>query len=177
MGFAGGYEDLKIAPDRYYVSVKGNGFTGETTLMGYFHRRAAEVCRGAGFSRYDFDTRSSESTYRQPSPYTATTTNGLGGRETTIKENPGSEVTKYAVKGYVQCLEPLPRASPPQVAQSQTRTPTGRDATAAPNALPAQPVAAEPSAPSASKFDMVMVDEGCTLVGTALGQTKTPTAA
>lgn len=40
-----GYDDVRIGPNQYRISVTGSGFTSYDRLGEYFHRRAGELCR------------------------------------------------------------------------------------------------------------------------------------
>ncbi|MBI2058915.1 MAG: hypothetical protein HYT87_04015 [Nitrospirae bacterium] len=112
-GLRGGYRDLQIKPGVFYVQVNGNGFTPEITLVGYFHQRAGELCRRAGFSDYSVlsEAHSSESqNIELGKSYTGTTSGQLYGNtytgQTTVQEHGGGtiSVTRYQVSGYVGCL-------------------------------------------------------------------------
>lgn len=52
-GLAGGYRDEKIGEGRYFVSFEGNAYTSASTVTGYLHRRAAELCTSAGYDGYE----------------------------------------------------------------------------------------------------------------------------
>jgi hypothetical protein len=52
MGFTGGYKDVHIRDNIYFVEVSTNSFTSQTTATQYFHRRAKEVCLENGYKDY-----------------------------------------------------------------------------------------------------------------------------
>jgi hypothetical protein len=106
-GLTGGYEDQRIGRTQFFVSVRGNGYTGEATLIRHFHRRASELCQSIGFVGYTFDAATRTQTSQTPSSYTANTTYHGSSSETTIQEHPGMNITKHAVSGYVTCNAPL----------------------------------------------------------------------
>lgn len=49
MGTSGGYEERKLADDRYLVRFLGNGFTDKEVVRQYWERRAGELCGGRPF--------------------------------------------------------------------------------------------------------------------------------
>jgi hypothetical protein len=140
-GLTGGYEDRRVGPTLFFVNVKGNGFTGETTLVGYFHRRAAELCQSIGFSSYSFNSNTVANTTRGPTTYSANTTYGYNSMQTEVRENPGMSVTKYAVSGYINCNAPYPQDATPQPQQYPGYPP------APPEPLPTAPAVAPAPAP------------------------------
>src|SRR5262245_13639726 len=44
MGYRGGYQEVEIRPDIYQLEVRGNSHTTLTTISGYWHQRAREIC-------------------------------------------------------------------------------------------------------------------------------------
>lgn len=110
-GYSGGYEDQRIGPAAFIVSVRGNGVTSETTLVGYFHRRANELCQGIGYGGYSykFDT---QTTQTETSPRTVTVDKTYDGNTThkTIQEHPATYIQKYVVTGSVNCNTSIPAA-------------------------------------------------------------------
>lgn len=134
-GLGGGYDDRRLGPTLFFVKIKGNGFTGETTLVEYFHRRATEICQSIGFAYYTFDSSTAANTTRAPSSYSASTTYSPYGSRTEVQENPRMTVTRYEVTGYVNCHTPMQQYVPPQPSQYPTYSPTPP-----PGAPPAQPV-------------------------------------
>ena len=70
-GYTGGYQDQRLGQTQFLVSVSGNGNTSEMTLVGYFHRRATELCRSIGYSGYSFEL-STQATQTQMTPKTYT---------------------------------------------------------------------------------------------------------
>lgn len=56
MGMTGGYEDQRLGPDRFFIHCRGNAFVSTGEVMGFFHRRAAEVCAQAGYRSYEVET-------------------------------------------------------------------------------------------------------------------------
>jgi len=103
-GYSGGYEDQRVGDTRFQIVVRGNGRTSEMTLVGYFHRRASELCQSIGYSGYSFEV-STQTTQRQLSPKTTTVdrTYDANGSRTTIQEHPATSVELYSVGGSVDC--------------------------------------------------------------------------
>jgi len=52
MGFKGGYKDVHIHDNVYYVTFGGNAWIDTGTAVQYFHRRAKELCTEKGFGNY-----------------------------------------------------------------------------------------------------------------------------
>ncbi|HET9474903.1 MAG TPA: hypothetical protein VFO82_13480 [Steroidobacteraceae bacterium] len=52
MAFTGGYKDVHIRDNVYYVSFAGNSWIDTGTVVQYFHRRAKELCTEKGFGNY-----------------------------------------------------------------------------------------------------------------------------
>lgn len=106
-GFAGGYVDRKLGPGEYQIQVNGNGFTGQWTLEGHFHRRARELCTLEGFQSYESNVNTKRVT--EPSTFRAEREYGGGFR---VTEQPG--YTKTSLRGLVVCHSP--KAAPASVA-------------------------------------------------------------
>jgi hypothetical protein len=51
-GFRGGYKDVHIQDNIYYVTFFGNAWIDTGTAVQYFHRRAKELCAQKGFGSY-----------------------------------------------------------------------------------------------------------------------------
>jgi hypothetical protein len=92
LGDDGGFRDFPIAPGRFHIEVRGNSRTSEFTLEQYFHRRADELCRGAGFQSHQGDP-SHEATAFRNSSYSVNGHIAVG----------GSRPSKYLVSGDVTC--------------------------------------------------------------------------
>jgi hypothetical protein len=127
-GLTGGYDDRRVGPTLFFVKVNGNGFTHETTLVEYFHRRASDLCQSIGFAAYSFETNTAASTTTTPPTYSVDTTYDRRSSHTEIREDPGMSVTKFAVSGYVNCRTPVQQytAAPllaPQIEQYQGSAP------------------------------------------------------
>lgn len=62
-GFLGGYEDHKIGPDTYSITVNGNGYTSLSSVKNMALRRAFELCpKGYSILGFDGDKNSNLST-------------------------------------------------------------------------------------------------------------------
>jgi hypothetical protein len=46
--FTGGYEEAEIKPGVYFLEFQANAYTGMTTVVKYWHRRADELCAARG---------------------------------------------------------------------------------------------------------------------------------
>ena len=102
--YSGGYQDQRIGQTEFLVTVRGNAYTSESTLVGYFHRRATELCQSIGYNGYSFRL-STEATRTQVTPKTYTVDKTYEGNttHTTIQEHPATSVTKYGVDGRIDC--------------------------------------------------------------------------
>lgn len=89
---AGGYRDFEISPGHFHIEVHGNGYTSEFQLEQYFHRRADELCRGAGFKSHQGDPTHEATAYRSSSY-------AVNGRLAVGASHP----SKYRVAGDVTC--------------------------------------------------------------------------
>lgn len=100
-GSSGGYTDEPLGGDRFLVTFRGNGVTGESTVQAYALRRAREVCTENGFSKYEIGDVANRST----SSETASTTNCSRGYfgQVNCTTNPGFTVSKHSVRVLVQC--------------------------------------------------------------------------
>ena len=68
-GFGGGYNEFKVADDKYLISFQGNGYTSGQTANIYALRRAAELTKEKGYQYFVIEnsaTTVSESAYRTP---------------------------------------------------------------------------------------------------------------
>ena len=103
-GYTGGYQDQRVGQTQFVVSVSGNAHTSEMTLVGYFHRRATELCQSIGYSGYSFEL-STQATQTQMTPKTYTVDKTYEGNttHTTIQEHPATSVTKDGINGRIDC--------------------------------------------------------------------------
>ena len=102
--FHGGYEDQRIGQARFQVFVRGNEYTNQMTLVGYFHRRATELCQSIGYSGYAWELSTRTTTVqRSPKTVTVDKTYDESGSHTTIQEHPATSVDLYSVSGTVDC--------------------------------------------------------------------------
>ena len=51
----GGYQDVRIKDDTWYLLVQGNGLTSPTTVTQYFYRRAKEICQENNYTDYKIE--------------------------------------------------------------------------------------------------------------------------
>jgi hypothetical protein len=86
-GFRGGYKDVHIRDNVYYVEFGGNALITASTAAQYFHRRAKEVCVEHGYRDYRVS---------QPKDIT-----GYAG---IVNETSASLLQKPGFAGYVECL-------------------------------------------------------------------------
>lgn len=91
-GALGGYEDLKVGPDTYFITVTGTVYTDLQTVQMHLRRRALELCPG-GFDMVGEDGGMQHAT-------TVLTKNQLTGGYTATNLN------KPAVAGTVRCTGP-----------------------------------------------------------------------
>jgi hypothetical protein len=69
MGFTGGYKDVHIRDNVYYVSFAGNAWIDTGTVVQYFHRRAKELCTEKGFGNYQVLTEKDSSSWMATATY------------------------------------------------------------------------------------------------------------
>jgi hypothetical protein len=62
-GFRGGYKDVHVRDNIYYVTFFGNAWIDTGTAVQYFHRRAKDLCTEKGFSNYRTLTEKDASQY------------------------------------------------------------------------------------------------------------------
>jgi hypothetical protein len=86
-GFRGGYKDMHIRDNIYYVQFSGNAWIDTMTAVQYFHRRAKEVCLENGYKDYRVSQE------RDITGHMAV----VNSTNATILQKPGSA-------GYVECL-------------------------------------------------------------------------
>jgi hypothetical protein len=111
-GFSGGYEDQRVGQTQFVVSVSGNAYTSETTLLGYFHRRATELCQSIGYGGYSYQLSTQASqTETTPKTYTVDKTYDGNTEHTTIQEHPATSIQKYSVSGSIVCNTSTPAAA------------------------------------------------------------------
>ena len=65
----GGYKDVHIRDNVYYVSFSGNAFIDTGTVVQYFHRRAKELCTEKGFANYQVLTEKDSSGWYATASY------------------------------------------------------------------------------------------------------------
>jgi len=87
----GGYEDVHIRSNTYYVTVTTNAWTSTATAAQYFHRRAKEVCEENGYRDYRIREE------RDTSTESVAVSGGYGGASGSTMLHPG-------FAGYVDCL-------------------------------------------------------------------------
>lgn len=103
-GLLGGYDSEPLGRGQWFVEVRGNGFTSETTLLRYFHRRAAELC-GADY----------EATWQTETDRVATTEAVASGGRTRARASARTATTaRHVVAGVVRC------STQPEVPQATT---------------------------------------------------------
>lgn len=51
-GFRGGYTDMALNRDTYFVAFRGNGFTSSDVVQSYVLRRSAELTRSKGYQYF-----------------------------------------------------------------------------------------------------------------------------
>lgn len=90
--FTGGYKDAHIRDNIYFVEFNGNGYTPQTTVIQYFHRRAKEVCQQNGYRTYKIRGE------RDISTQVAIGSAGVGSVNV-------STINKPAIAGYVECYK------------------------------------------------------------------------
>lgn len=126
MGWTGGYDNVQVKPDVFFVEVKGNGYAGRTTLIGYFHRRAKALCDAAGFADYIVTSEehgTSHQSINLPNTYTGTTHGQKIGDSyqghTTVRQAGGGSISiaKHDVSGYIRCTGAVKISSPPEKAE------------------------------------------------------------
>jgi hypothetical protein len=83
-GYAGGYTDFETQPGIYYVSFRGNGYTSKDTVVQYWHRRVAEICKGR--DRYEIVSQN------------ASITQNISGTEGQV-----NTINQHSVEGYIRC--------------------------------------------------------------------------
>jgi len=47
-GYTGGYEEVEVEPGLFFLEYLGNGYTSLPTVLGYWQRRANELCKARG---------------------------------------------------------------------------------------------------------------------------------
>src|SRR5579872_6307648 len=52
-GIGGGYTDMALNNDTYYVTFRGNGFTSSDVVQSYVLRRSAELTLNKGYKYFD----------------------------------------------------------------------------------------------------------------------------
>ena len=67
----GGYKDVHIRDNVYYVAFYGNSFIDTGTVVQYFHRRSKELCTEKGFRDYRVLTEKDSSTWYATATYGA----------------------------------------------------------------------------------------------------------
>lgn len=74
----GGYDDFKLAPDKYRIQFTGNEYTSEDRAYQYALRRSAEITKAQGFQYFKITNSSiikTKSTYTTPvTQHTASST-------------------------------------------------------------------------------------------------------
>lgn len=106
-GRLGGYSDYQAGTDAIYVSYAGNGFTDASTIIRYWHLRAAEVCGGS--DKYEVLARTDRSTTevgasRSTFNGSATTHGNYTTYSGTAVHSAPITVTKLTAEGYVRCV-------------------------------------------------------------------------
>ncbi|MDF1683889.1 MAG: hypothetical protein P1U36_04440 [Legionellaceae bacterium] len=87
----GGYDEFKLAPDKYRVQFSGNEYTSEDRAYKYAMRRSAELTKAQGFQYFritNSSTHKTKSTYTTPvTKRTASSTDTYSYESGKIKEN------------------------------------------------------------------------------------------
>ena len=112
MGFSGGYKERRMGEDSFFVEVRVNGYTSSGTANEYLHRRAQELCMGAGYDRYVLTGGTASA---QVGAYTNTSTG-----QTTVVQKP--EMSALA-----RCYRSVRRVArrPPPTSQKPAAVPVG----------------------------------------------------
>jgi hypothetical protein len=105
--YTGGYEDYRAGADRVFVAYHGNGFLDKSTVVRYWHMRAAEICGGQ--DKYEVLQLHASGEVeplsdRRVTTHRETTSKHHGVvQETTVTEERPRSVTNYDAEGYVRC--------------------------------------------------------------------------
>src|SRR3990167_11246849 len=121
-GLMGGYKDMQLNKDTYFIAFRGNGWTRATTVQRYVLRRAAELTLNHGdqyFLVLDGGTNTKSEMMSTPTTiqsqstgnfegtnYGGYNTSGFGSSSTYTTINPGSEynINKYQAKLVIKML-------------------------------------------------------------------------
>jgi hypothetical protein len=84
-GIRGGWEDYRADAGTIFVSYKGNGHTGPSTIVRYWRMRAAEVCGGAD-------------------KYEVVSSRGHTDKAVSMVNLTPVAITRHSAEGYVRCV-------------------------------------------------------------------------